>query len=74
MATYCDALRLNGVVPWSELPLSPKLILPTPSDPKHMEKEFEVRPCLAKTLGTDILSRPSPNRPFGAAPLKNEPV
>lgn len=74
MVTYCDDLRLNGVFPWSELPLSPNLILPVPSAPKHMEKEFEVSPSLAKMLGTDILSIPSPNRPFGAAPVKNEPV
>lgn len=74
MTTHCNALRLNGVFPWSELPLSPNLILPTPSYPKHMEKEFEVSPCLAKMLGTDMFSIPSPNKPFGAAPVRKEPV
>jgi hypothetical protein len=44
---------------------SPKLILPSPSDPKHIEKEFGPSPFLAKVLGTDIASRPSPSRPFG---------
>lgn len=54
--------------------LSPKVILPRPSGPKHIENEFEVRPCLAKTLGTETLPIPSPKRPFGAAPSKNAPV
>ena len=39
-----------------------------------MEKEFEASPNLAKVLGTDILSIPSPKRPFGAAPSKKVPV
>ena len=39
-----------------------------------MEKEFEASPNLAKVLGTDILSIPSPKRPFGAAPFKKLPV
>lgn len=72
--TYCDCPILNGVSLWSELPLFPKLILPIPSSPKHIEKEFEARPFLAKMLGTDMLSMPSPNRPFGAAPDKKVPV
>lgn len=72
--TYRLSLTSNGVSSWSELPLSPKLILPIPSLPKHMEKEFEVYPLLAKTLGTDKLSTPSPNRPLGAAPSRNAPV
>jgi len=50
------------------------VILPRPSDPKHIEKEFEVSPSLARILGTDSLPIPSPNRPFGAAPSKNAPV
>lgn len=73
-STHCDCLRLNGVSLWSALPLSPNLILPRPSDPKHMEKEFEVCPSFAKMLGTDISSIPSPIKPFGAAPSKNVPV
>lgn len=74
MGSYCDPLMLKGVFPWSELPLSPNLILPTPSAPKHMENEFEVSPPLANMLGTEMLCIPSPSRPFGAAPLRNEPV
>jgi len=50
------------------------VILPAPSGPKHIEKEFEISPSLARILGTDILSNPSPNRPFGAAPFRNTPV
>ena len=65
---------VKGVSLWSELPLSPKLILPVPSGPKHMEKEFGPSPSVAKVLGTDIGSRPSPSRPFGAAPSKKIPV
>lgn len=74
MMTHCDLLGLNGVSPWSELPLSPKLILPIPFLPKHMEKEFATSPSFAKMLGTDILLIPSPNRPLGAAPSRKEPV
>jgi len=59
---------LNGVFLWSGLPVSPNVILPTPSSPKHIEKEFEMSPFLARTLGTDRLSIPSPNRPFGVPP------
>lgn len=60
---------VNGVSLWSELPLFPKLILPAPSGPKHMEKEFEASRFLAKVLGTegtDLLSMKysSPIRPF----------
>jgi hypothetical protein len=50
------------------------VILPRPSSPKHIEKEFEVRPCLAKILGTDTSLIPSPNKPFGAAPFRKAPV
>ncbi len=74
MTTYFDGSMVNGVSLWFELPLSPKLILPTPSAPKHMEKEFGPSPSVAKVLGTDIGSRPSPSRPFGAAPSKKIPV
>lgn len=70
--TYVSTLK--GVCPCPELPVSPKLILPIPSGPKHMEKEFAVSPFLAKTLGTDMSFIPRPNRPLGAAPSKNEPV
>jgi len=45
------------------------VILPAPSDPKHIEKEFEMSPSLARMLGTDLLSIPSPNRPFGSPPF-----
>lgn len=64
----------NGVSCWSELPLSPKLILPVPSRPKHMENEFDVTPKSDKVLGTETFSIPSPKRPFGAAASRNEPV
>lgn len=74
MITHCDLLGLNGVSSWPELPSSPKLILPVPSFPKHMEKESATSPSFAKMLGTDILPIPSPNRPLGAAPSKKEPV
>lgn len=72
--TYCDCLRLKGVSPWSKLPVSPKVILPIPSGPKHIEKELEVNPSLAKVLGTDTFLIPRPNKPLGAAPSKKEPV
>ena len=65
---------MNGVAFWSEVPLSPKFILPITSDPKHMEKEFGPSPFLAKVLGTDMLLRPSPIRPFGAPPSRKIPV
>lgn len=39
-----------------------------------MEKEFAARPLLANMLGIDIFSIPSPNRPLGAAPVRNAPV
>lgn len=65
---------MSAVSCWSELPLCPKVILPKPSRPKHMEKEFEVNPLLDKMLGTDIFSMPSPNKPLGAALRRNEPV
>jgi hypothetical protein len=50
------------------------VILPEPSDPKHIEKESEISPFWARMLGTDIFSIPSPNKPFGAAPFRNTPV
>ena len=65
---------MNGVSFWSEVPLSPKFILPIPSDPKHMEKEFGPSPFLAMVLGTDILPRSSPSRPFGTSPFRKIPV
>ena len=65
---------MNGVSFCSEVPLSPKLILPIPSDPKHMEKEFGPSSSLAMVLGTDISSRPSPSRPLGAIPFRKIPV
>jgi len=68
MSTHYDVSRLNGVFLWSGLPLSPNVILPEPRDPKHIEKEFEMSPSLARMLGTDLLSIPSPNRPFGIPP------
>lgn len=74
MKTYFNRSILNGVSDWSELPLSPNLILPVPSGPKHIEKESAASPSLAKMLGTDNFSIPSPNRPLGAAPSKKEPV
>lgn len=74
MTAYCGWSRLSGVSPWPGLPLSPKTILPIPSGPKHIEKEFAARPLPANMLGTDIFSIPSPNRPLGAAPVKNAPV
>jgi hypothetical protein len=65
---------LKGVSFGYELPLFPKVILPNSSCPKHMEKELEATPFLAKVLGTDTSSIPSPNRPFGAPPSKKVPV
>jgi len=64
----------RGVSSWSELPWSPKLILPIPSRPKHIEKELDVRPFCAKMLGTETSSIPSPKRPLGAAASRNDPV
>ena len=74
MTTYDEGSAVNDVSFCSEVPLSAKFILPIPSDPKHMEKEFGPCPLLAMVLGTDILSRPSPSRPFGADPLSKIPV
>lgn len=54
--------------------MSPKINLPTPSLPKHIEKEFVVKPAADKMLGTDSLSIPSPNKPLGAAVSRNEPL
>lgn len=54
---------LNGVSSWSKLPLSPKLILPIPSTPKHMEKESNMIPLLDKMLGTEVFPIPSPKIP-----------
>lgn len=71
---YCGCLMFNGVSRWSTLPLSPKLILPAPSFPKHIENEFAAIPSFASMLGTDMSSKPSPKRPFGAAPSWNTPV
>lgn len=73
-STYYELSTLNGVSSWPALPLSPKLILPIPSLPKHMEKEFEVSPLLDKMLGTDVFFIPSPKRPLGAAASRNDPV
>ena len=65
---------MNSIFFCSEVPLSPKFILPIPLDPKHIEKEFGPSPLLAKMLGTDKSSVPSPSRPFGANPLRKIPV
>lgn len=72
--TYCFRPKLNGVSLWPRLPLSPNSILPILAGPKHKEKEFEVSPAFAKMLGTETFSIPSPNKPFGAAELKNAPL
>lgn len=74
MIAYWKDSTLNGVVFWSGAPLSPNSILPIPSRPKHIEKEFAASPLLARMLGTDILSIPSPNRPLTAAPSIKSPV
>jgi len=71
---HCCWLMSRGVSSWSELPWSPKLILPIPSRPKHIEKELDVRPFCAKMLGTETSSIPSPKRPLGAAASRNDPV
>ena len=64
--TYFDGSIVKGASFWSELPVSPKVILPfSRSGPKHMEKESGTSPFLAKVLGTDKLLIPSPSRPFG---------
>jgi len=39
-----------------------------------MENEFDVMPEVARVLGTDTFSIPSPKRPLGAAASRNEPV
>ena len=74
MTAYSEGPTVNDVSFCSEAPLSPKFILPIPSDPKHMEKEFGPSPWLAKMLGTDKSSVPSPSRPFGAIPSRKIPV
>ena len=74
MTTYSEGSTVNDVSFCSEVPLSPKFILPVPSDPKHMEKEFGPSPFLAMVLGTDILPGRSPSRPFGANPFRKLPV
>lgn len=65
---------LNCVSSWFGLPIFPKVILPIPSWPKHIEKEFAAIPAADKMLGTDDLSIPSPNKPLGAAAPRKEPV
>ena len=74
MTTYSEGPTVNDVSFFSEVLPSPKFILPIPSDPKHMEKEFGPSPWLAKMLGTDKSSVPSPSRPFGAIPSRKIPV
>ena len=74
MTTYNEGWTVNDVSFCSEVPLSPKFILPVPSDPKHIEKELGPSPFLAMVLGTDILPRSSPSRPFGANPFRKIPV
>lgn len=73
-SSYKFTMVLKGVSLWPDVPMSPKSILPWPSYPKHMENESEVSPWLAKKLGTDIFSIPSPIRPLGAALSANIPV
>jgi len=65
---------LNVRFSWSKLALSPKLICPVPSLPKHTEKESAIKPSRDSILGTDIFSWPSPNKPFGSATSRKEPV
>lgn len=64
---YREGVRVNGVSSWSELPLSPKLIVPFPLRPKHIEKEFEATPASANMVGTAMSATPSPIMPFTAA-------
>jgi hypothetical protein len=40
----------RGVSSWSELHWSPKLIVPIPSRPKHIEKELDVRTFAARPV------------------------
>lgn len=63
---YGERLPLNGVSSWSELPLSPKLIVPFPLEPKHIEKESEVTPALTNMFGTARSAIASPIIPFTA--------
>lgn len=57
-------MRVNGVSSWSELPLSPKLIVPFPLGLKHIEKESEATPAFANMLGTAMSAIASPIIPF----------
>lgn len=68
---YGERVPLNGVSSWSELPLSPKLIVPFPFRPKHIEKEFEATPALANMVGTAMFAIASPIIPFTADSSNN---
>ncbi|PWA50330.1 transferase, Chloramphenicol acetyltransferase-like domain protein [Artemisia annua] len=70
-----DASTLSTfVTEWAAMNRKENEIESTGPGLKHMENELAVRPLLAEMLGTDRFSIPSPNRPLGAAPSKNEPV
>lgn len=64
-------MPLNGVSSWSELPLSPKLIVPFPLRPKHIEKESEATPALANMFGTARSAIDNPIIPFTATSWNN---
>ena len=70
-SVYGERVPLNGVSSWSELPLSPKLIVPFPFRPKHIEKEFEATPALANMFGTAMSAIASPIIPFTAVSSSN---
>lgn len=72
-SVYGERVPLNGVSSWSELPLSPKLIVPFPFRPKHIEKEFEATPALANMFGTAMFAIASPIIPFTAV-FSNNPT
>lgn len=71
---YCVPFKgKNGVLCCEARPLSPKKILPDPSDSKHIEKEFLTKPAFAREFGSAIAPNPSPKSPSGAPLLRKFP-
>lgn len=68
---YGEMVPPNGVSCWSELPLSPKLIVPFPLGPKHIEKESDATPALTNMFGTAMSAIASPIIPFTATSWNN---
>ncbi|KAG0550364.1 hypothetical protein BDA96_01G332000 [Sorghum bicolor] len=66
---------MKGISPWPRMPASPKLMRPTTSSLKHMEKLSDAtRPLAVSMPATDTFSLPSPIRPLKAPPSRKEPV